>query len=138
MGWVQDPKSGEWYPAGKLPAAPASLQIAIEVVPQEKKEALQAKAEDNVMDNKVELTQEWAKVGGRAYMKFQELDTDGDGELDQQEVGGLVKWILGTFRPQGRALNPEELVAEEQRLISELDKAITPTVNMPIRYKSIS
>jgi len=49
------------------------------------------------LNSAVDALQEWAKVGGRAYMKFQELDANGDKALDAEEVGGMRAAVHASF-----------------------------------------
>jgi len=95
--------------------------LQIEATPDEHKEKAIEKHENSTKNNEVDLVQEWAKVGGRAMMKFKELDADGDGELDVNEMEGLVDWILKIFRPGGSAMSKELHATEAEKLVSKLD-----------------
>ena len=60
----------------------------------------------------------------KAEAKFQELDANGDGELNEAEMKHLVEWIYMTFQPPGYApgaMDKKMLGREARKLIKTLD-----------------
>ena len=61
------------------------------------------------------------RVLGRAQKKFDQLDTNSDGMLDERELLGLADWVWGSFHPGGRPLSQQERRAEADKLLGRLD-----------------
>ena len=60
----------------------------------------------------------------RARRKFDELDEDGSGTLDREEVGNLSKWALQGFletKATTVRLTPAQQEAETERLMAQAD-----------------
>jgi hypothetical protein len=58
---------------------------------------------------------------GRAKKKFAQMDVDGNGVLDGDELLNLADWIFGSFHPGGERLDPEAKDLEVARLLKQLD-----------------
>lgn len=56
-----------------------------------------------------------------ALTKFQQLDVDKSGELDQDEMNELAKWVYLTFSENGQ-LTPAQVTIESGKLLRKLDK----------------
>ena len=56
-----------------------------------------------------------------AAEKFAELDVDGSGKLDIDELGALAEWVWGTFHP-GQKIKPQQREAEARKLLHRCDK----------------
>ena len=61
------------------------------------------------------------KMVVRAQKKFDQLDTDGNGALEGEELVGLAQWVWSSFHPGGEALNEEQKADESSKLLRRLD-----------------
>ena len=57
----------------------------------------------------------------KAQAKFNELDVDGSGELDGQELTALCDYVWTSFNPNGQQLNDETKAAASAELLKLLD-----------------
>ena len=57
----------------------------------------------------------------RAQKKFDQLDTDGNGALEGEELVGLAEWVWSSFHPGGEALSEEQKADESSKLLRRLD-----------------
>ena len=53
------------------------------------------------------MTEEVAVLTARAEKKWNQLDVDGSGELDGEEVLALAEWVWCSFHPANRIHHPE-------------------------------
>jgi len=56
----------------------------------------------------------------RAKKKFDSLDADGNGVLEEAELHGLATWLWGSFHPGGQPLSVEEQGKEAAKLIERI------------------
>ena len=61
------------------------------------------------------------KMVVRAQKKFDQLDTDGNGALEGEELVGLAQWVWSSFHPGGEALSEEQKADESSKLLRRLD-----------------
>eukprot|EP00933_Yihiella_yeosuensis_P018865 TRINITY_DN15382_c0_g1_i1.p1 TRINITY_DN15382_c0_g1~~TRINITY_DN15382_c0_g1_i1.p1 ORF type:complete len:334 (-),score=87.22 TRINITY_DN15382_c0_g1_i1:88-978(-) len=57
-----------------------------------------------------------------AAKKFRELDADGSGYLEGEELEEFASWIFKGFHPDGQELSPEQRKIEAQKLIHRIDE----------------
>ena len=58
----------------------------------------------------------------RARKKFQQMDKDGNGMIEGEELDTLAKWLFESFHPGGTAVPPEVIEKEAAKLKKRLDK----------------
>lgn len=57
----------------------------------------------------------------RAKKKFQQMDIDGNGVLDKEELLNLADWVFESFTPGGRRLSQDEKDMEVARIMATAD-----------------
>jgi CRP-like cAMP-binding protein len=61
------------------------------------------------------------KQMGRARKKFKQMDVDGNGVLDRDELLNLADWVFSSFTPGGKKLSEEEKDMEVARIMQSAD-----------------
>jgi len=54
--------------------------------------------------------------------KFNQLDKDGSGSLDENEAQLLAEWVFTSFTPNGKTLDESQVKTETAKLMSKLDR----------------
>ena len=57
-----------------------------------------------------------------ARKKFQQLDTDGSGYLEGEELLHLAEWVWSSFHPDGEPLSDDERAKMSDKLLHRLDE----------------
>ena len=57
----------------------------------------------------------------RARKKFKQMDADGSGFLDGNELEELARWVFRSFHPGGEPLSEQQLTKEAAKLRQRLD-----------------
>ena len=63
-----------------------------------------------------------AFTNARAMKKFKELDVDGSGFLEGDELLALAEWVWSSFHPEGTPLSPSEKKAMVEKLMHRIDE----------------
>ena len=58
----------------------------------------------------------------RAKTKFEQMDNDGNGTIEGDELGALATWLFESFHPGDEAVPPEVIEKEAAKLKQRLDK----------------
>jgi hypothetical protein len=102
-------------------AAPATKVSSLRMSPAQRKAAEAAREAANEAQREAELQ--------AARAKFDEIDQDGSGSLDTDEVGELAKWTLQSFNKSGGGgrggagvMSDENIAAEVAKLMEQADK----------------
>ena len=66
--------------------------------------------------------QQVEKELARAKKKFEQMDKDGNGTIEGDELGALAKWLFESFHPGDEAVPPEVIDKEAAKLKQRLDK----------------
>ena len=61
------------------------------------------------------------RVVMRAHKKFDQLDLDGNGTLEEDELLRLANWVWNSFHPNGAPLSNAERQVEKDKLLMRLD-----------------
>ena len=61
------------------------------------------------------------RVVMRARKKFDQLDLDGNGTLEEDELLRLANWVWNSFHPNGAPLGNAERQVEKDKLLMRLD-----------------
>ena len=61
------------------------------------------------------------KQMGRAKKKFQQMDVDGNGVLDRDELLNLADWVFSSFTPGGKKFTQDEKDMEVARIMQSAD-----------------
>lgn len=56
-----------------------------------------------------------------AKSKFKELDTDNNGVLDPEELGGFVEWVCSKFHPAHAGISEVRKASFKQELLERVD-----------------
>ena len=127
-------KVKEYRAAASRTAGSSLIQAATQVV---QKEPAAAKAEKKGSDDALELSDlheepavtantnqsdyKAERAINRAQKKFDQMDLDGSGALEENELLRLADWVWNSFNPGGCALSDEERVCEKDKLLQRLD-----------------
>jgi len=66
--------------------------------------------------------QDMKKMAERAEKKFNELDANGNGVLEGDELVGLAEWVWSAYHPDGKPLPEEEKKAMIEKLLHRIDE----------------
>ena len=69
----------------------------------------------------IEVAEKVMVLSARAEKKWAQLDVDGNGTLDEDEVLQLAEWVWCSFRP-GHAITKSQQVAEATKILRRCDK----------------